>query len=77
MCDDASDGDAGTETEQQVQKNGFIMTEHENMAKEAAGFLERYHGISLSQPEIMYLAMLFPVPRDKIALSCPVRRRLA
>lgn len=47
------------EQEQQVQKNGFIMTEHENMAKEAAGFLERYHGISLSQPEIMYLAMLF------------------
>lgn len=47
------------EQEQQVQKNGFIMTEHENMAKEAAGFLERHHGISLSQPEIMYLAMLF------------------
>ena len=45
----------GTETEQQVQKNGFIMTEHENMAKEAAGFLERYHGISLSQPEICLL----------------------
>ena len=38
------------EQEQQVQKNGFIMTEHENMAKEAAGFLEIYHGISLSQP---------------------------
>lgn len=53
------------------------MIEHENMAKEAAGFLERHHGISLSQPEIMYLAMLFPVPRDKTALSCPVRRRLA
>ena len=65
------------EQEQQVQKNGFIMTEHEHMAKEAAGFLERYHGISLSQPEIMYLAMLFPVPRVKTALSCPVRRHLA
>ena len=58
MCDVASGEDAGTETEQQVQKNGFIMTEHENMAREAAGFLERYHGISLSQPEIMYLANL-------------------
>ena len=32
MRDDANDGDAGTETEQQVQKNGFVMTEHENMA---------------------------------------------
>lgn len=77
MCDDASDGDAGTGTEQQVQKNGFIMTEHENMAREAAGFLDRHHGISLSQPEIMYLAMLFSCAEDKTALSCPVRRRLA
>ena len=72
MCDDASDGDAGTETEQQVQKNGFIMTEHENMAKEAAGFLERYHGISLSQPEIMYLAMLFSCAegQNRVVMSC-------
>ena len=72
ICDDANDGEAGTETEQQVQKNGFIMTEHENMAKEAAGFLERYHGISLSQPEIMYLAMLFSCAegQNRVVMSC-------
>lgn len=60
------------EQEQQVQKNGFIMTEHENMAKEAAGFLERYHGISLSQPEIMYLAMLFSCAegQNRVVMSC-------
>lgn len=60
------------EQEQQVQKNGFIMTEHENMAKEAAGFLERYHGISLSQPEIMYLAMLFSCAegQNHVVMSC-------
>lgn len=54
------------------QKNGFIMTEHENMAKEAAGFLERYHGISLSQPEIMYLAMLFSCAegQNRVVMSC-------
>lgn len=71
MYDAASD-DAGTETEQQVQKNGFIMTEHENMAREAAGFLERYHGISLSQPEIMYLAMLFSCAegQNRVVMSC-------
>ena len=58
--------------EQQVQKNGFKMTEHENMAKEAAGFLERYHGISLSQPEIMYLAMLFSCAegQNRVVMSC-------
>ena len=57
MCDDASDRDAGTETEQQVQKNGFIMTEHE---------------ISLSQPEIMYLAMLFSCAegQNRVVMSC-------
>lgn len=54
------------------QKNRFIMTEHENMAKEAAGFLERYHGISLSQPEIMYLAMLFSCAegQNRVVMSC-------
>lgn len=60
------------EQEQQVQKNGFIMTEHENMAKEAAGFLDRHHGISLSQPEIMYLAMLFSCAegQNRVVMSC-------
>lgn len=60
------------EQEQQVQKNGFVMIEHENMAKEAAGFLERYHGISLSQPEIMYLAMLFSCAegQNRVVMSC-------
>lgn len=60
------------EQEQQVQKNGFIMTEHENMAKEAAGFLDRHHGISLSQPEIMYLAMLFSCSegQNRVVMSC-------
>ena len=60
------------EQEQQVQKYGFIMTEHENMAKEAAGFLERHHGISLSQPEIMYLAMLFSCAegQNRVVMSC-------
>lgn len=60
------------EQEQQVQKNGFIMTEHENMAKEAAGFLGRHHGISLSQPEIMYLAMLFSCAegQNRVVMSC-------
>lgn len=60
------------EQEQQVQKNGFIMTEHENMAKEAAGFLERHHGISLAQPEIMYLAMLFSCAegQNRVVMSC-------
>ena len=60
------------EQEQQVQKNGFIMTEHENMAKEAAGFLERHHGISLSQPEIMYPAMLFSCAegQNRVVMSC-------
>ena len=54
------------------RKNRFIMTEHENMAKEAAGFLERYHGISLSQPEIMYLAMLFSCAegQNRVVMSC-------
>lgn len=54
------------------QKNRFIMTEHENMAREAAGFLERYHGISLSQPEIMYLAMLFSCAegQNRVVMSC-------
>ena len=72
ICDAASDEDAGTETEQQVQKNGFVMTEHENMAKEAAGFLDRHHGISLSQPEIMYLAMLFSCAegQNRVVMSC-------
>lgn len=60
------------EQEQQVQKNGFVMIEHENMAKEAAGFLERHHGISLSQPEIMYLAMLFSCAegQNRVVMSC-------
>lgn len=54
------------------QKNRFIMTEHEHMAKEAAGFLERYHGISLAQPEIMYLAMLFSCAegQNRVVMSC-------
>lgn len=54
------------------QKNRFIMTEHENMAKEAAGFLERHHGISLAQPEIMYLAMLFSCAegQNRVVMSC-------
>lgn len=60
------------EQEQQVQKNGFVMTEHENMAKEAAGFLDRHHGISLSQPEIMYMAMLFSCAegQNRVVMSC-------
>lgn len=60
------------EQEQQVQKNGFVMTEHENRAKEAAGFLDRHHGISLSQPEIMYLAMLFSCAegQNRVVMSC-------
>lgn len=60
------------EQEQQVQKNGFVMTEHEHMAKEAAGFLDRHHGISLSQPEIMYLAMLFSCAegQNRVVMSC-------
>lgn len=54
------------------QKNRFIMTEHEHMAREAAGFLERHHGISLSQPEIMYLAMLFSCAegQNRVVMSC-------
>lgn len=54
------------------QKNRFIMAEHENMAKEAAGFLDRHHGISLSQPEIMYLAMLFSCAegQNRVVMSC-------
>lgn len=54
------------------QKNRFIMTEHEHMAKEAAGFLERHHGISLAQPEIMYLAMLFSCAEGQncVVMSC-------
>lgn len=54
------------------QKNRFIMTEHEHMAKEAAGFLDRHHGISLSQPEIMYLAMLFSCAegQNRVVMSC-------
>lgn len=54
------------------QKNRFIMTEHENMAKEAAGFLDRHHGISLAQPEIMYLAMLFSCAegQNRVVMSC-------
>lgn len=60
------------EQEQQVQKNRFIMTEHEHMAKEAADFLERHHGISLAQPEIMYLAMLFSCAegQNRVVMSC-------
>lgn len=54
------------------QKNRFIMTEHEHMAKEAAGFLERHHGISLAQSEIMYLAMLFSCAegQNRVVMSC-------
>lgn len=54
------------------QKNRFIMTEHEHMAREAAGFLDRHHGISLSQPEIMYLAMLFSCAegQNRVVMSC-------
>lgn len=54
------------------QKNRFIMTEHELMATEAAGFLERHHGISLAQPEIMYLAMLFSCAegQNRVVMSC-------
>lgn len=54
------------------QKNRFIMTEHEHMANEAAGFLERHHGISLAQPEIMYLAMLFSCAegQNRVVMSC-------
>lgn len=57
---------------EQEQDTKFIMTEHENMAREAAGFLERYHGISLSQPEIMYLAMLFSCAegQNRVVMSC-------
>lgn len=57
---------------EQEHDTKFIMTEHENMAKEAAGFLERYHGISLSQPEIMYLAMLFSCAegQNRVVMSC-------
>mgnify|MGYP000859296051 FL=1 len=57
---------------EQEQDTKFIMTEHENMAKEAVGFLERYHGISLSQPEIMYLAMLFSCAegQNRVVMSC-------
>ena len=54
------------------QKNRFIMTEHEHMATEAAGFLERHHGISLAQPEIMYLAILFSCAegQNRVVMSC-------
>ena len=54
------------------RKNRFIMTEHEHMAKEAAGFLERHHGISLAQSEIMYLAMLFSCAegQNRVVMSC-------
>lgn len=54
------------------QKNRFIMTEHEHMAREAAGFLDRHHGISLAQPEIMYLAMLFSCAegQNRVVMSC-------
>lgn len=54
------------------QKNRFIMTEHEHMAMEAAGFLERHHGISLAQPEIMYLAILFSCAegQNRVVMSC-------
>ena len=54
------------------QKNRFIMAEHEHMAKEAASFLERHHGISLAQPEIMYLAMLFSCAegQNRVVMSC-------
>ncbi len=54
------------------QKNRFIMAEHEHMAKEAASFLERHHGISLAQSEIMYLAMLFSCAegQNRVVMSC-------
>lgn len=54
------------------QKNRFIMTENEHMAREAADFLERHHGISLAQPEIMYLAMLFSCAegQNRVVMSC-------
>lgn len=54
------------------QKNRFIMTEHEHMAREAADFLERHYGISLAQPEIMYLAMLFSCAegQNRVVMSC-------
>lgn len=57
---------------EQEHDTKFIMTEHENMAKEAAGFLDRHHGISLSQPEIMYLAMLFSCAegQNRVVMSC-------
>jgi activator of the mannose operon (transcriptional antiterminator) len=57
---------------EQEHDTKFIMTEHEHMAREAAGFLERYHGISLSQPEIMYLAMLFSCAegQNRVVMSC-------
>lgn len=57
---------------EQEQDTKFIMTEHEHMAKEAADFLERYHGISLAQPEIMYLAMLFSCAegQNRVVMSC-------
>ena len=60
------------------QKNRFIMTEHEHMAREAAGFLERHHGISLSQPEIMYLAMLFSCAegQNRVVMSCEEALRI-
>lgn len=57
---------------EQEQDTKFIMTEHENMAREAAGFLDRHHGISLAQPEIMYLAMLFSCAegQNRVVMSC-------
>lgn len=57
---------------EQEQDTKFIMTEHENMAREAAGFLERHYGISLAQPEIMYLAMLFSCAegQNRVVMSC-------
>lgn len=57
---------------EQEQDTKFIMTEHENMAREAAGFLDRHHGISLAQPEIMYLTMLFSCAegQNRVVMSC-------
>lgn len=57
---------------EQEHDTKFIMTEHENMAREAAGFLDRHHGISLAQPEIMYLAMLFSCAegQNRVVMSC-------
>lgn len=57
---------------EQEHDTKFIMTEHEHMAKEAAGFLERHYGISLAQPEIMYLAMLFSCAegQNRVVMSC-------